>query len=482
MGGFVLNVSPLHDYHGVMTLTHHAMLVLAKDGLFLPMSDDSIRDKSKADYLAKALVFFQVSFLVVQTIARKSQALPTSLLEIHTLVHVVCAVGMYVAWIRKPLDIKDPTDISLNIWSNPDLETGLRWQKAIANILVHSHGLSTWSYNGGVPCDLMAETLLAAEYVSFPTFRERNVELISASSTQKDEAQLLDSSFDGLSLKFCTRELVPASIAFFDNLGQSQEQKAMTKKRFEGPPWNPDCVRDWYPCTSPSVKLPVSLSLMTGCALSSGVGPATDNGLLMRLHFTKKALRRWLLAFGDKDCWMGSRRWLVSAKKPEFTGWQGRLEKSYLETRMSSFAAGSSEHDIWTSLLACTTCIVYGGIHAVGWNFVFATQTEQLLWRISCPLLIVLGVPMYSFIKSVEGKVVTGFFRKLVRIKRSVFNSLRHGQGNRFLAFSHVVCFLCFLPYCAARIFLVVEAFISLRHVPEGVYQLVEWTTYIPHL
>ncbi|KAE9969767.1 hypothetical protein BLS_005231 [Venturia inaequalis] len=245
MGGFVLNVSPLHDYHGVMTLTHHAMLVLAKDGLFLPMSDDSIRDKSKADYLAKALVFFQVSFLVVQTIARKSQALPTSLLEIHTLVHVVCAVGMYVAWIRKPLDIKDPTDISLNIWSNPDLETGLRWQKAIANILVHSHGLSTWSYNGGVPCDLMAETLLAAEYVSFPTFRERNVELISASSTQKDEAQLLDSSFDGLSLKFCTRELVPASIAFFDNLGQSQEQKAMTKKRFEGPPWNPDCVRDW---------------------------------------------------------------------------------------------------------------------------------------------------------------------------------------------------------------------------------------------
>lgn len=136
MGGFVLDVSPLHNYHGVMALTRHAVVALAIDGFFLPMLDDSIHDKPKADYLAKALVFFQVSFLVVQTITRKVQALPISLLEIHALVHVVCAAGMYVAWLGKPLDIKDPTDISHDVWSNRNIETELRWQKKIAEVLV----------------------------------------------------------------------------------------------------------------------------------------------------------------------------------------------------------------------------------------------------------------------------------------------------------------------------------------------------------
>lgn len=56
MGGFVLDVSPLHDYHDVMTLTHYGVVALAKDGLFLPISDGSIHDKSEADYLAKVVM------------------------------------------------------------------------------------------------------------------------------------------------------------------------------------------------------------------------------------------------------------------------------------------------------------------------------------------------------------------------------------------------------------------------------------------
>ena len=33
-----------------------------------------------------------------------------------------------------------------------------------------------------------------------------------------------------------------------------------------------------------------------------------------------------------------------------------------------------------------------------------------------------------------------------------------------------------------ARVFIVVESFISLRHVPLGVYIYVRWAKYIPHL
>lgn len=296
MGGFILDVSPLHDYQGIMTLTHHAALALSKDGLFLPMPDDSIHDKSKADYLAKALVFFQVFFLVVQVSARKAQALPISLLEIHALVRVVCAAGMYVAWFGKPLDIKDPTDISHNVRGNSAVETGLRWQKTIAEILVQSRFLTTWSNHAGSDPESVAETFLATNYASFPTCHGQEAEFISVTSTQRDEAQLVDSNFDGLPLKFCTKELASAIIALEDaNPETNREEKARTSERFSrfsGPPWYVEESNQYYTCTPDGINVPVAPSLISGCALISGVGPATYPSSFSRLHFSKKALQK----------------------------------------------------------------------------------------------------------------------------------------------------------------------------------------------
>lgn len=210
-----------------------------------------------------------------------------------------------------------------------------------------------------------------------------------------------------------------------------------------------------------------------------------------RLHFTQKALKRWLLAFGDgdrRDCVLS----LHTATKeeprdPNIPKWERR--PPYLEMRMSSFAAKSSQHDIWTALMACVTCVAYGGIHAAGWKFAFATQTEQLLWRISCPLLVILGVPMYSFISAIEDdELAPSLYSKIQGIWihatwiLGARRNLTRIYSDFLSALLHLVSIIGFIPYCAARIFLVVEAFISLRHVPEGVYQVVDWTNYIPHL
>jgi len=70
-----------------------------------------IRDKSKADVLAKCLVCVQVSSMLVQTIGRKSVGYPIILLELHTLFHVASTIGMYGLWFQKPLDVRDPTCI-----------------------------------------------------------------------------------------------------------------------------------------------------------------------------------------------------------------------------------------------------------------------------------------------------------------------------------------------------------------------------------
>ena len=51
---------------------------------------------------------FQVSWLVVQAIARQIARLPSSQIEVHTIIHVVCALLMYLFWWTKPQDVNCP--------------------------------------------------------------------------------------------------------------------------------------------------------------------------------------------------------------------------------------------------------------------------------------------------------------------------------------------------------------------------------------
>jgi hypothetical protein len=69
-------------------LDHLCVRSLVLRGHFLNLSDTSIKDRSKADGLAKGLVCVQVLWMIIQCIGRKVSDLPLTLLEIHTLVHV----------------------------------------------------------------------------------------------------------------------------------------------------------------------------------------------------------------------------------------------------------------------------------------------------------------------------------------------------------------------------------------------------------
>lgn len=101
MGGFVVDVDKYSNGPSQLTITPIGVLELSRRGHFLNVSRDSINDKSKANLLAKGLVFLQVSWMVVQCIARKASGYPISMLEVHTLVHVVCASAMYALWFHK---------------------------------------------------------------------------------------------------------------------------------------------------------------------------------------------------------------------------------------------------------------------------------------------------------------------------------------------------------------------------------------------
>lgn len=92
-----------------LALTPQGVILLARCGYLPDINPDDIKDKSKSDGLAKAVVILQASWMLIQTISRKIVHLPVSLLEVNTVAHVFCAFVIYVLWWRKPREVREPT-------------------------------------------------------------------------------------------------------------------------------------------------------------------------------------------------------------------------------------------------------------------------------------------------------------------------------------------------------------------------------------
>ena len=103
--------------------------------------------------------------------------------------------------------------------------------------------------------------------------------------------------------------------------------------------------------------------------------------------------------------------------------------------------------------------LVFGGIHCIGWFFNFPSSAEAMLWRVSSAVLT--GIP---------------FLFALFVILVGLLGDHRH---DNFAFFSSS---MMILVYVVSRLFLLVEAFISLRHLTPGMLALVKWTSFIPHI
>ena len=98
MGGVAVDVAKFMNEEMELRLVPEAVLFLAREGSFVEISSGMISDKSKASLLGKALVCIQVLWFSIQCVARRAARYPLVLLEIHTMVHVLCALLMYIWW------------------------------------------------------------------------------------------------------------------------------------------------------------------------------------------------------------------------------------------------------------------------------------------------------------------------------------------------------------------------------------------------
>jgi hypothetical protein len=76
--------------------------------------NEKIKALSKSDKLAKTVVCFQVSWLVLQTIARRIERLPITLLELNTIAQVWVTLVLYWLWWNKPQGVAEAVEVDFS--------------------------------------------------------------------------------------------------------------------------------------------------------------------------------------------------------------------------------------------------------------------------------------------------------------------------------------------------------------------------------
>lgn len=105
MGGFVLHAKGWVDFPLNAKQVHY--LVIEK---YIPYSavavDASVlRDKNKGDGLVRFITVCQILWFSLNCLGRAVQQLAIATLELTTLGFIVCTLGTYYFWLRKPLDV-----------------------------------------------------------------------------------------------------------------------------------------------------------------------------------------------------------------------------------------------------------------------------------------------------------------------------------------------------------------------------------------
>lgn len=77
----------------------------AQLGLVPMLRPEDIRERSKADIIAKMFVLSQITWFGLRVLGRLASKIPVTTIEIHTTIHAACTIVIYVMWLEKPYDV-----------------------------------------------------------------------------------------------------------------------------------------------------------------------------------------------------------------------------------------------------------------------------------------------------------------------------------------------------------------------------------------
>ena len=200
----------------------------------------------------------------------------------------------------------------------------------------------------------------------------------------------------------------------------------------------------------------------------------------------------------DKDWWFKSIIFDENLYKRYLNHRRLNFESVFSSLTDNSMKSGGGSVILFLALVLLSA--MYGAVHLSAKDFEFASPFERTLWMAACYILLggsglVLiiggafligleeaidyiedGIDQRRDFYTEDGQQQRESVRRLYSLASWVFNV------TIILLYRFLLLAASLSIYIAARIYIVVEAFISLRHVPLGVYATPSWTNYIPHL
>lgn len=506
-----------------VAITTEGIRLLSFLGRLPHIRESQIQDKSKADWMAKSLICIQVGWMVVQVLARAIKQMPISLLEINTCGHVACAMAIYLLWWSKPLEIQEPTIL------DDDQD-----QDALALMYMCS---SIGAVNGitDLRCFIHVATEEDERYWILPSQSNNNDHTGAANNTIRPIGDdYLEEEKITTHLSVGSQGAIRPSIFLgFQRiwLGEKEfiglEKKACDRKRkkrdqknsftykfnYKNPPISKDCQVYYAPPYTDDPKPSLRHSYYCRRALQE---QATKTSSSTSAQPTSESphvpVPLALLASASKaadvlrsECSPDSRpdykTYYFTYVEPSLGDFIGETEY-IVRDRIANFPSLHNlslgqvniHRDRLRSVLALTAA-AYGALHCAGWSNLdrdspkskfFPTHVEMTLWVISSLTIAASGAILWGFYVArqflpdfdtwVSGVAPGDYIEnELVRQRRRKLVNKIIDAAKRWTVWGVLVLF------ALARIYLVVEAFVSLRMAPVGLYDTPEWTDFLPH-
>ena len=474
MGGFVFDMdSPdmkdgpsFMPKLGRLHVTPRGIQLLANCGLLPQISKKAIADKNKTDGAGKLFCCIQVGWMLFQTVTRLAVGLPISPLEVNTIGHVFCALLNFLLWWSKPRWIREPTVLH-GEWTRP--------------LCAFMYMCSQVSEEEKRDRDILRDFGVKSEisrvlYVPTSSRRSPGKEHrpMPPESTVELQNQLQNETLDVISSSAAAKtwrsdmpsekgSIIPRTVLRRGTFSHEIPEPRMapdtsddTTTTMRQIRWSLaceaigryDCIRDRLEHVEydedeiryhealrlyPEMPQKIRQKFKRGCLPNEpSNGPYSEALTCVAEELVIDQPRNWP---GDD---------LVRHM-------QGHLMGVIL----------------WTASMA------YGAVHVAAWYEQFPTEIESWFWRMSAVYIIFSGVlwSLLNLMGHFSGSVWWYWYDILAGNERRV---------------SHIVIYiLCCIGgtlYIIARVYLVAEAFLSLRALPESAYQSPSWVLAIPHL
>ncbi|RKK13392.1 hypothetical protein BFJ63_vAg991 [Fusarium oxysporum f. sp. narcissi] len=440
-----------------------AIVALANKGHWIKVLEKDIDDKSKAGIFQKALVLIQVLWMIMQCVCRFVFGLPLTLLEIHTMLHVIFAIIQYCYWIKKPLDVQEPIVVQPHGF---EAELAIMLQKQFYSRMSYSLALfpSRQTPEQPPPQGPLGSQM---RWIDQAASAEMKVGDVLPSGLALYRSDVLDALFP-LEHIWGGQTLVKHKIG---------SRPKYVKHSF---PLTTEFLRRWdiilskYPNEQRENLAETSMRIRQHRCDEDGILDVPEREKRILLLVRLDEFRQELQLNCERYFWEG-RSFFSLDLAPHFET-QGSLSKYRPMWKFWRYDK--------ITLIAAGLSMCYGGIHLIPtFLLTFPSYTEALLWELSC-LIIVGALPLYVIISGLIWLSIWCLF--LTKSNVLVFPQRTPESLKRFIrTFAKYYCIYLLsvlgTAYVLSRAFIVAEIFASLRHCPVGVFITFQWLQLFPH-